>query len=60
MVLRETSSYHETHISLFNANIMILEGLMLRNVEEGNIFFMRAPILIPGAEAAPVRAYLIK
>jgi arylformamidase len=39
---------------------MILEGLMLRNVEEGEYLLHAAPILIPGAEAAPVRAYLIK
>ena len=58
--IERNQPYHETHISLFNANIMILEGLMLRNVEEGEYLLHAAPILIPGAEAAPVRAYLIK
>lgn len=51
---------HETHISLFNADIMILEGLMLKDIEEGEYFLNAAPVFIPGAEAAPVRAYLIK
>lgn len=51
---------HETHISLFNADIMILEGLRLKDIEEGEYLLSAAPILIPGAEAAPVRAYLIK
>lgn len=51
---------HETHISLFNADIMILEGLVLKNIKEGEYLLSAAPINIPGAEAAPVRAYLIK
>lgn len=51
---------HETHISLFNADIIILEGLALRDIEEGEYLLNAAPIFIPGAEAAPVRAYLIK
>ena len=45
---------HETHISLFNADIMILEGLMLKDIEEGEYFLNAAPVFIPGAEAAPV------
>jgi arylformamidase len=51
---------HETHISLFNADIMILEGIVLKDIEEGKYLLNAAPIFIPGAEAAPVRAYLIK
>lgn len=51
---------HETHISLFNADIMILEGLVLKDIEEGEYLLGAAPIYIPGAEAAPVRAYLMK
>ncbi len=51
---------HETHINLFNSNIMILEGLRLKDIVEGEYMLSAAPIYIPGAEAAPVRAYLIK
>ena len=51
---------HETHINLFNADIMILEGIVLKDIEEGKYLLNAAPIFIPGAEAAPVRAYLIK
>lgn len=51
---------HETHISLFNSDIMILEGLILKDIEEGEYLLHAAPLYIPGAEAAPVRAYLIK
>ena len=51
---------HETHISLFNSDIMILEGLRLKEIEEGESLLNTAPIYIPESEAAPVRAYLIK
>lgn len=51
---------HETHISLFDSDVMILEGLMLKDIEEGEYLLSAAPIYIPGAEAAPVRAYLMK
>jgi arylformamidase len=51
---------HETHISLFDADVMILEGLILKDIEEGEYLLHAAPIFIPGAEAAPVRAYLMR
>lgn len=51
---------HETHMILLNSGAVILEGLRLKDVEEGEYLLSAAPILIDGAEAAPVRAYLIK
>lgn len=51
---------HDTHIGLFTSDILILEGLRLKDVEEGEYFLSAAPLLIPGAEAAPIRAYLLK
>lgn len=51
---------HETHIMLLNADIIILEGLRLENVAEGEYFLLAAPINIVGTEAAPVRAILLK
>lgn len=51
---------HETHISLFGSDIIILEGLRLKDIDEGKYLLSAAPVFIPGAEAAPVRAYLIK
>lgn len=50
---------HETHISLFNSDVIILEGLVLKDIEEGEYLLSAVPIFIPGVEAAPVRAYLI-
>lgn len=51
---------HETHIQLLGAGIVILEGLVLKNIPEGEYLLSAAPILIEGVEGAPVRAYLIK
>ncbi len=51
---------HETHIRLLGSGAVILEGLRLMDIEEGEYLLSAAPILIEGAEAAPVRAYLIK
>jgi len=33
---------------------------MLKDIEEGEYMLHAAPINIPGAEAAPVRAYLLR
>lgn len=51
---------HETHIILLGADIVILEGLRLKEIEEGEYLLAAAPVNIPDAEAAPVRAVLIK
>ncbi|NLX64580.1 MAG: cyclase family protein, partial [Clostridiaceae bacterium] len=50
---------HETHITLFEAGIVILEGLKLDQVDEGEYFLFAAPLKIKGVEAAPVRAVLL-
>lgn len=51
---------HETHKTLMGADILILEGLRLQDVPEGEYQLIALPLSIPGAEAAPVRAVLIK
>ena len=50
---------HETHKMLFNAGIVIIEGLKLDEVDEGEYFLFAAPLKIKGVEASPVRAVLI-
>ncbi len=50
---------HETHKILLGAGIIILEGLRLKDVDEGEYILYAAPINVAGAEAAPVRAVLI-
>jgi len=51
---------HETHKILLRAGIVILEGLRLKEIEEGEYLLVAAPINVIGAEAAPARALLIK
>jgi len=50
---------HETHISLLSNNIMIIEGLRLKDIEEGNYTLIILPLKITHTEAAPARAILI-
>ncbi|MBH1942366.1 cyclase family protein [Mobilitalea sibirica] len=57
--IERNQSEHETHINLMEAGIVILEGLCLKDIPEGDYFLFAAPILIPGVEAAPVRAILL-
>ena len=50
---------HETHITLLGNGIPVLEGLRLKDIAPGRYFLMAVPVLISGAEAAPVRALLL-
>lgn len=51
---------HETHKTLLGADIVILEGLELKEIAEGEYFLVAVPIKIAGVEGAPVRAILIE
>jgi len=51
---------HDSHRLLMDANIYILEGLSLKDVMEGEYILLALPINIVGAEAAPVRAVLLR
>lgn len=48
------------HIILLNAEVALLEGIVLKNVEEGKYFLSAAPLNLEGSEGAPCRAFLIK
>ena len=50
----------EVHKILLEAEVMLLEGIVLNGVEEGKYFLNAAPLNIAGCEGAPCRAYLIK
>lgn len=50
---------HETHKLLFQADIVILEGLRLKEVPEGSYTLYALPLKLRGVEAAPVRAVLL-
>lgn len=48
-----------THRTLMRANVLILEGLRLKEVPAGTYFFVLAPLKLEGIEAAPARAFLL-
>ena len=50
---------HETHKLLLGSDIVIIEGLRLKDIPEGEYLLVAAPLSIAGAEAAPARAILI-
>ncbi len=50
---------HSTHKTLLGSDILIIEGLRLKDIEPGPYMLFAAPLKIGGAEAAPVRAFLI-
>ncbi len=51
---------HETHYTLMNNNIAIVEGLRLEHVEPGEYQMYCLPLKIMGLEAAPARAILVR
>jgi arylformamidase len=48
------------HLIMLGAQIVLLEGIRLSEVEEGIYFLNAAPINLGGADGAPCRAVLIK
>jgi arylformamidase len=51
---------HPTHKHLFRANIIIIEGLRLKEVPAGKYFMVAAPIKLVHTEAAPARVLLLE
>ena len=56
--IERAQPHHETHKALLGSGIVILEGLRLADVPEGEYLLIAVPVKIQ-AEAAPVRAILI-
>ncbi len=50
---------HETHIVLLEKGILILEGLLLKDVEPGPYTLIALPLKISQADGAPARVVLI-
>lgn len=51
---------HETHKIFMQRTVPIIEGLRLQEVSAGTYFLWCLPLYLPGLEAAPARALLIK
>lgn len=49
---------YPVHRTLLGADVLILEGLILRNVDPGSYFLAAPPLKISGADGSPVRASL--
>lgn len=49
----------EVHIILLGSNIVLLEGINLKNVNEGKYYLCAQPLNIKGIEGSPCRAILI-
>ena len=50
----------EVHLQLLGAEVTLLEGIRLGDVEEGVYFLNAAPINLGGVDGAPCRAVLVE
>lgn len=50
----------EVHLILLGAGIVLLEGIVLKDVAEGKYFLNAAPLNLGGCDGAPCRAVLVK
>ena len=50
----------EVHLQLLGAEVTLLEGIRLGEVEEGVYFLNAAPINLGGVDGAPCRAVLVE
>lgn len=51
---------HPTHKILFANGVIILEGLRLHEIEQGQYFMVAAPLKLLGTDASPARVLLIE
>jgi len=49
----------EIHLDLLKKDVVILEGIVLKEVPEGTYFLFAAPLKLGGLEGSPCRAILI-
>ena len=50
----------EVHKILLGKNVALLEGVVLKDVQEGRYFLSAAPLNLAGADGAPCRAILVE
>ena len=50
----------EVHLILLGAGVVILEGIVLTDVAEGEYFLNAAPLKLGGSDGAPCRAWLME
>ena len=50
----------EVHKILLGADVVLLEGIVLKDVDEGKYFLSAAPLNLGGCDGAPCRAVLVR
>lgn len=55
----EIASPMPVHLELLSKEVVLLEGIVLEAVEEGDYFLSAAPIKVGGSDGAPCRAVLL-
>jgi arylformamidase len=50
---------HPTHKALFSKKIIVIEGLRLKEVQQGEYFMVAAPLKLIGTDASPARVMLL-
>jgi len=58
--IERTQIGHETHKTLFSKGIIIIEGVRLKEIGEGEYFMCALPLKIKGVDGSPARIVLIK
>jgi len=58
--IERSQTGHPTHKALFSNDVLIVEGLNLKEVSEGEYTMICAPIKLQNTEAAPARVMLIE
>lgn len=58
--IERSQTGHPTHKTLFANGVIIVEGLRLREVAQGEYFMVAAPLKLLGTDAAPARVLLFE
>jgi arylformamidase len=57
--IERAQAEYPTHRSLMRKDVIIVEGLRLKDVEPGNYMLVIAPLKMTGIDASPARAFLM-
>lgn len=57
--IERAQAEYPTHRTLMRSDVIIVEGVRLKDVEAGNYMLVIAPLKLNGIDAAPARAFLM-
>lgn len=58
--IERSQTGHPTHKTLFAHGVIVIEGLRLKEVEQGEYYMVAAPLKLVGTDAAPARVLLFE